>query len=331
MRIVFLGTPDFACPSLSAIHAAGHEIPLVVSQPDRPRGRRGASEPSPVRARAAELGLESCSLEKGGRKALYARVLEHEPDVVVVVAFGHIIREPLLNGPRHGCLNLHASLLPRWRGPAPIHRAIVAGDGLSGVSTMRLEAGVDTGPVYGTEALIIGGDETAGELHDRLAEMGASLLVETLAGLEAGFLHPLPQETEGITHAPLLRKEEGSVDFDASPRRVHDRIRGLSPWPGITVEWEGRRLKLSDSRVLPPSATAIDTVPGTILAVDAEGMTVACREGSILIARLQLAGRKWTEPEAFARGESLSAGQLLIPSHPVDMLNDHASPERGDV
>lgn len=309
MRLVFCGTPDFAVPALAALLDAGSEIPLVVSQPDRVRGRRGAPEPTPVRRLALERGLPTAVLEKGGRAALYEQVLALDPDVVVVVAFGHIIREPLLTGPRLGCVNVHASLLPRWRGPAPIHTAIVAGDTETGVCTMQLAPGVDTGDVYACERTTIGPSETAGQLHDRLADLGGTLLVRTLEGIEAGSLRAHPQDGGAITHAPMLERNEGSVDFGQPARRIHDRVRGLHPWPGTTVDWQGRRLKIFDSEVvdIAPSAT-----PGTVLDA-AEGLLVATTDGAVRLRTLQAEGTRAMPAEEFARGHGLRAGQKLAP------------------
>lgn len=309
MRIVFLGTPEFACPSLRALVDAGHELPLVVSQPDKVRGRRQKPQPTPVRALAQELELPNTTLERGGRDALYRRILDLEPDAAVVVAFGHIIREPLLRGPRLGCINVHASLLPRWRGPAPIHRAIVAGDAETGVGIMALEEGVDTGPVFLSRSTPIGPDETTADLHDRLAALGAEALVETLAGLAAGTLEAEEQDPEAATHAPLLRREEGSVDFAASARRVHDRIRGLFPWPAVTVLHGGRRLKLLSTSVDP----AASGQPGEVLEVDAEGFLVACGEGGIRLRRVQPEARAAMDAADYVRGYDLTPGTVLTP------------------
>ncbi|HKK72270.1 MAG TPA: methionyl-tRNA formyltransferase [Candidatus Krumholzibacteria bacterium] len=312
MRAVFCGSPDFAVPALDAVVDAGFEVPLVVSQPDRVRGRRGKATPTPVRARGVERGLDTAVLERGkaNRVALYERVLALEPDIVLVVAFGHIVREPLLGGARLGCLNVHASLLPRWRGPAPIHTAIVAGDDETGVCTMELAAGVDTGDVYDVSRTSIEPNLTAGELHDRLAVLGADLLVSTLRRLDEGDTHATPQPEEGITHAPMLSKSEGSVDFDAPCRRVHDRVRGFDPWPGVTVRSGEVHLKLSGSRALSLPARE---APGTIETIDDEGMLVACADDLLLVRRVQPAGRRPMRPIECARGHGLAVGAALRP------------------
>ena len=313
MRAVFCGTPDFAVPGLDAMLDAGLDVPLVVSQPDRVRGRRAAPTPTPVRARALERDVPTAVLERGkaAREALYEQVLGLDPDVVVV-AFGHIVREPLLTGPRLGCLNVHASLLPRWRGPAPIHTAIVAGDRETGVCTMQLAAGVDTGDVYDVARTTIEPTDTAGIVHDRLAELGARLLVQTLQRLEAGDVTTTPQPEDGITHAPMLDKREGSASFDVPAERLHDRVRGLDPWPGVTVvHGDDLRLKIRDTAALRlPS----DAEPGTVIAIDDDGLRVACAEGQLLIRAVQPAGRKSMRPIECARGYGLAAGVRLGPT-----------------
>ncbi len=309
MRLVFLGSPEFAIPSLEALVHAGHELALVVTQPDKAKGRGRALVPTPVRQRARELGLADACLRPRAREEAYRHILSFSPELAVVVAFGHLIREPLLHGPSLGCLNLHASLLPRWRGAAPIHRAIIAGDEKTGVCTMRLEKGMDTGPVYERVETPIGPQETAGELHDRLAEMGAQLLVHTLDEIQSRGLSPLPQASEGVTLAPMLRKEEGTVDFARSAEEVHDRIRGLSPWPGVAVLKDGQALKLKGSRLL----TELRGAAGEILAIDEAGMCVGCAAGAVQIHSVQRAGGRFLSPLQFARGFPLQVGDRLLP------------------
>jgi methionyl-tRNA formyltransferase len=309
MRAVFCGTPDFAVPALNSMIGAEIDIPLVVSQPDRVRGRRGKPLPSPVRQCALDHELPTAVLEKGQRSSLYEQILGTKPDVIVVVAFGHIIREPLLNGTHLGCVNVHASLLPRWRGPAPIHTAIVAGDRETGVCTMKLGAGVDTGDVFECVRIGIGERETAGELHDRLASLGASTLLSTLEKLDRGVIEAVAQPTEGITRAPMLARAEGSVDFNRTAREVHDRIRGLDPWPATSVDWDGRRLKVSESE---PVEVRHDASPGEVISVD-NGLLVACADSAVRISRIQAEGKRPVSPGEFARGHGLKSGDRLRP------------------
>jgi methionyl-tRNA formyltransferase len=309
VRLVFLGSPEFAIPSLEALVQAGHEVALVVTQPDKAKGRGRALLPTPVRQRARELGLADMALQPKSRQEAYRSILALSPELAVVVAFGHLIREPLLHGPSLGCLNVHASLLPRWRGAAPIHRAIIAGDERTGVCTMHLERGMDTGPVYARTETSIGPDETAGELHDRLAVLGAELLVRTLDEIQSRGLQPKPQESEGVTLAPVLRKEEGTVDFARSGREVHDRIRGLCPWPGVAVSKDGETLKLKGSHLLPESRGDA----GEVLAIDEEGMIVGCAQGAVRIHFVQRSGGRYLTALQFARGFPLQVGDRLLP------------------
>lgn len=310
MRLVFCGTPDFAVPSLEALLGAGFDVPLVVSRPDKVRGRRGRPEPTPIRRFAQQHAIETAVLERGGRAALYDQILGLSPDVVVVVAFGHIIREPLLRGARFGCVNVHASALPRWRGPAPIHTAIVAGDRSTGVCTMQLEEGVDTGDVYLCETTPIGARETVGELHDRLAQLGSDVLVRTLRGLEEGRVVARAQDASGATHAPLLTRDEASVDFAVPAQRVHDRIRGFDPWPSVSVDLQGERWKLSASQGVEGAA---EGHPGQVLGIDETGALIACGEGAVRVAQLQPAGGRPSRPLDLRRGRRLDVGARFSP------------------
>jgi methionyl-tRNA formyltransferase len=243
----------------------------------------------------------------------------------VVVAFGHLLREPLLSAPLHGCVNVHASLLPRWRGAAPIHRALLAGDRTTGVTTMRLTAGLDEGPIYLSAATAIGPDETASQLHDRLAPLGAQLLLRTIEGLEAGALPGTPQAAAGATWAPPLRKDEGTVDFGWPASRVHDTVRALEAWPKVTVRHGERRLAVAGSH-LPPAGerSAAPGAPiataGRVCAIGSAGMEVQCGEGSVRLARVLPEGGRWMDPASYARGHGLAAGDVLRP------LNAQARP-----
>ena len=281
MRIIFMGTPDFSVPALDALAEAGHEIAAVYTQPPRPAGRGKRERPSPVHTRAEALGLEvrhPVSLKSEEAQRNFAAL---QADIAVVVAYGLILPQPVLDAPVHGCVNIHASLLPRWRGAAPIHRAIMAGDAQSGVCIMRMEAGLDTGPVLLREATPIGETETTGALHDRLSDMGARLIVEALAALPD--LRISPQPDEGVTYAAKIDKAEARVDWTRPAAQVDAHIRGLSPSPGAWCEIGGERVKLLGSAVADG-----DGEPGQVL----HGLTVACREGAVEITRLQRPGRK---------------------------------------
>lgn len=277
--MVFMGTPDFSVPVLEALHRQ-HEIVAVYCQPPRPAGRGKADRPSPVQARAEALGLpvrHPVSLRKPEAVAEFGAL---GADVAVVVAYGLILPQAVLDAPRLGCLNIHASLLPRWRGAAPIHRAIMAGDRETGVCIMQMEAGLDTGPVLLREAVEIGAEETTAELHDRLSALGARLIVETLERLP---LPAVPQPEEGVTYAAKIEKAEARVDWTRPAAEVDRLIRGLSPFPGAWVEVNGERVKLLRSRLAEGRG-----VPGQVLG----GFTVACGEGAVEVLEAQREGKR---------------------------------------
>ncbi|MEP3632114.1 MAG: methionyl-tRNA formyltransferase [Shimia thalassica] len=301
MKVVFMGTPDFSVPVLDALIKAGHEIVAVYCQPPRPAGRGKKERPTPVHARALELGLEvrhPVSLksedEQDSMRALGA-------DVGVVVAYGLILPQAILDAPQKGCLNIHASLLPRWRGAAPIHRAIMAGDAESGVCIMQMDAGLDTGPVLLEEKTPILAQDTTADLHDRLAGIGADAIVNALGQLDD--LTPVPQPELGVTYANKIDKSEAKVDWTAPATEVDRKIRGLSPFPGAWCEVDGQRVKLLASRLAEGQGTA-----GEILD---DALTVACGDGAVQLLRLQRAGKGAQDADVFLRGFPVSQGQQL--------------------
>ncbi|MAU53720.1 MAG: methionyl-tRNA formyltransferase [Roseovarius sp.] len=301
MRVIFMGTPEFSVPVLEALVAAGHEIAAVYCQPPRPAGRGKKDRPSPVQARAEALGLpvrHPASLKGEAEQAAFAAL---DADVAVVVAYGLILPQAVLDTPRLGCLNIHASLLPRWRGAAPIHRAIMAGDEETGVCIMRMEAGLDTGPVLLREAVAIGAEETTGRLHDRLSALGARLIVAALARLPD--LTPEPQPGTGVTYAAKIDKAEAWIDWTRPAPEVDRQIRGLSPFPGAWFEMQGARIKVLASR-LGEGAGA----PGEVLDT---APTVACGTGAVRLLRLQRAGRAAQDGPEFLRGTPLAPGTRL--------------------
>ncbi|MGL4236541.1 methionyl-tRNA formyltransferase [Tabrizicola sp.] len=280
MKIVFMGTPEFSVPVLDALRQA-HEIVAVYCQPPRPAGRGKAERPSPVQARAEALGLpvrHPVSLRSEGAAKDFAAL---GADIAVVVAYGLILPQAVLDAPRFGCLNIHASLLPRWRGAAPIHRAIMAGDAETGVCIMQMEVGLDTGPVLLREAVAIEAEETTAELHDRLSALGARLIVEALARLPD--LKPEPQPAQGVTYAAKIDKAEARVDFVRPAVEVDRLIRGLSPFPGAWTEVNGERVKLLRSRLVAGGGQ-----PGQVL----RGFTIACGEGAVEILEAQREGKR---------------------------------------
>ena len=301
MRVVFMGTPDFSVPVLDALVEAGHEIAAVYCQPPRPAGRGKKDRPSPVQARAESLGLavrHPVSLRGTAEQEAFAAL---GADVAVVVAYGLILPKPILDAPRHGCLNIHASLLPRWRGAAPIQRAIMAGDAETGVCIMQMEAGLDTGPVLLRAATPIRDDDTAATLHDRLSGMGARLIVEALDRRPE--LEPVPQPEAGVTYADKIDKAEARVDWTRPAPEVDRYIRGLSPFPGAWCEAGGQRLKLLDSRLADGAG-----VPGEVIAAP---LTVACGTQAVRIVAAQRPGKGPMPAETLVLGFALPVGTRL--------------------
>ncbi|UOA28403.1 methionyl-tRNA formyltransferase [Pseudosulfitobacter sp. DSM 107133] len=301
MRIIFMGTPDFSVPVLDALVEAGHEIAAVYCQPPRPAGRGKKDRPTPVHARAGALGLEvrhPVSLKSAEAQAEFAAL---QAEVAVVVAYGLILPQAILDAPARGCLNIHASLLPRWRGAAPIHRAIMAGDAETGVCIMQMEAGLDTGPVLLREATPIGMSETTAQLHDRLSALGAAAVVQALAQLDG--LHPQAQPEDGVTYAHKIDKAEAALDWSRDAVEVDRQIRGLSPFPGAWFERDAVRIKVLGSRLAEGQGDA-----GVVLD---DALRVACGSGAVQLTRLQKAGRGAQDASEFLRGNALPAGTQL--------------------
>ncbi|MEM1074103.1 MAG: methionyl-tRNA formyltransferase [Pseudomonadota bacterium] len=301
MRVVFMGTPEFSVPALDALTSAGHEIACVYCQPPRPAGRGKKERPTPVHARALELGLEvrtPLSLKSVETRQAFAALA---PDVAVVAAYGLILPPAILGAPRLGCLNIHASLLPRWRGAAPIHRAIMAGDTQTGVCVMQMEQGLDTGPVLQRAEIAIGAKDTTDVLQDRLSRLGAQEIVSALAHIET--LTAVPQPENGITYAEKIDKAEAQVDWSRPATEVDRHIRGLSPFPGAWTTWQGTRLKLLASCMADGAG-----VPGT---VQLDPLRVLCGEAAVELLRLQKAGKSAQSAKDFLNGTPLQAGALL--------------------
>ena len=296
-----MGTPDFSVPVLEALVDAGHEIAAVYCQPPRPAGRGKKDRPPPVHARAIELGLDvrhPVSLRSDEEASSFDAL---NADAAVVVAYGLILPQAILDAPRHGCLNIHASLLPRWRGAAPIHRAIMAGDAQTGVCIMQMEAGLDTGPVLLREATDIGAEETTSQLHGRLSQMGAALVVQALASLDK--LDAEVQPDEGVTYAHKIDKAEARIEWTADAATIDRIIRGLSPFPGAWCLYGEERLKLHCSRLAEGQGEA-----GVVLD---DALTVACGDGAIEITSLQRAGKGAQAREVFLRGMAIRKGERL--------------------
>ncbi|MCO5732614.1 methionyl-tRNA formyltransferase [Rhizobium sp. SSA_523] len=308
LRIIFMGTPEFSVPTLRALKAAGHVIVAVYTQPPRPGGRRGLDlQKSPVHQAAELLGIPVFTPLNFKDPEERARFRAHAADVAVVVAYGLLLPMEVLEGTRLGCYNGHASLLPRWRGAAPIQRAIMAGDDKTGMMVMKMEKGLDTGPVALTAEVEIAKDTTAGELHDRLMQVGARAMVEAMEKLEADELPLTPQPQDGVLYAAKIDKSETRIDFTRPAAVVHDHIRGLSPFPGAWFEAviAGRTERI---KVLASSLAEAKGEAGMVLD---DRLTVACGEGAIRLIRLQKAGGKPLDAETFLRGTALAAGTRL--------------------
>lgn len=308
LKLVFMGTPDFSVPALDALAAAGHEILAVYAQPPRRAGRGMAERPSPVHAKAAALGLPvrtPRTLKQNDEQQAFAAL---GADAAIVIAYGLILPAPVLAAPRHGCFNVHASALPRWRGAAPIHRAIMAGDAETAVMVMRMEEGLDTGPVCMTDAVPIGSDVTTGELHDMLSERGARLIVRALEALEKGALDCTPQPESGVTYAAKIDKAESRIDFARPASEVHNHVRGLSPFPGAWFEAIPPGGAPERIKVLRTERIDGDGAPGEVLD---DRLAIACGQGAVRLVEVQRAGKRSMTAEDFLRGFTIPKGTRL--------------------
>ena len=305
LRLIFMGSPEFSVPVLDALLDAGHRVIAVYSQPPRPAGRGQRETPGAVHTHADARGIPvrtPASLKNDAELAAFAAF---GADAAVVVAYGLILPPPFLRAPRLGCINVHASLLPRWRGAAPIQRAILAGDTETGVTIMRMDEGLDTGPMLMADTVPIGPRTTASELHDTLAALGARLIVPALEGVAAGRLTEIPQPGDGVTVAPKLRRDEGRLDWQRPAAELERALRALNPWPGTWFEQGGARIKALAGGIV---AGETNQTPGTILD---DRLTIACGSDALRLSRLQRPGREPAEAEAFLRGYPLPAGTRL--------------------
>ena len=312
MRLGFAGTPGFAVPALNALADSRHSVVTVLTKADSVAGRGRVVHMSAVKMRALELGLE-VHQPRSLRDPEAVQMLQAlEMDALVVVAYGLLLPPPVLAAPRLGCFNIHASLLPRWRGAAPIQRAVLAGDASTGISIMRMDAGLDTGPVVASRATDIGPFETAGSLHDRLAAIGAGLMRETLDDIEAGRAAETPQATAGATYAGKIAKSEAKLDWREDSEQLLRRIRAFNPTPVAETSWADTQLRIWEAVPAPP-APAPGAAPGTVLCASAEGVDVACGRGALRITRLQLAGRKPLTAAEFLRAQRLTGARFDSP------------------
>jgi methionyl-tRNA formyltransferase len=305
MRLAFMGSPDFAVPALRALRAAGHDIAAVYCQPPRPAGRGHAVRRCPVQAAAETLGLAvRTPVRLRQDVAAQQEFAALDLDAAVVAAYGLILPPAMLQAPRLGCLNIHASLLPRWRGAAPIHAAVLAGDAETGITIMQMDAGLDTGPMLLRQAVPIGPDTTTGQLHDVLADLGARMILQALANPPA----PVPQPAEGATYAPKLTREHGRIDWTHDATDIERQVRAFDPWPGSFTALDGAVLKVLAAEVEAGVDKAGAPAPGTVLD---NRLTIACGTGALRLTRVQLAGRAAVEAAAFLRGYPIPAGTRL--------------------
>ena len=315
MKIIYAGTPEFAAVALQALHAAGHEIVLVLTQPDRPAGRGMQLQASPVKQFALANNLpvaQPVSLKLDGKHPQVARdahdlLQSVQADVMVVAAYGLILPRSVLDIPKFGCINIHASLLPRWRGAAPIHRAIEAGDTEAGVTIMQMEEGLDTGPMLTMQSLPLTAAETTGTLHDKLAALGADMIVAALAQLEKGNLPTTPQPEAGVTYAAKIAKEEALLDLSQSATEVARKIRAFNPFPGAFALFNDVAVKLWQAEAIDRNSGAL---PGQVLQADADGVVIACGSGAVRVTQLQKPGGKRLAAREFLQGFALAGGSF---------------------
>jgi methionyl-tRNA formyltransferase len=307
MRVVFMGSPEFAATSLRAL-AGAHEIALVVSQPDKPAGRGGQLTPPAVKVAAQELGLPVIQPRSARTGELEQALRESGAELAVVVAYGKILPRSVLDALPRGCINVHASLLPKYRGAAPVQWSVIDGEAETGVCIMQLDEGMDTGPVLLERRVAIEPDETSGELLARLAPIGAEALLDALAGIAAGTLVPVAQDHARATHAAMLSKTDGAIDFAQPARAVAARIRGVDPWPGAQATLRGQTVKLFRARA---TSSERGGATGTVLAVDGEGAHVAAGDGVVVIREIQAPGRKRMTAQQFAAGRGIAVGDVL--------------------
>ena len=307
MRIVFAGTPEFAVPALDALHAAGHQLLAVYTQPDRPAGRGRQVAAGAVKCRAMEHGVPVEQPQSLRDPAARERLAEYRPELIVVVAYGLILPQQVLDIPALGCINIHASILPRWRGAAPIQRAILAGDVETGVTIMKMDAGLDTGPMLLEQRTPIGERETAGELHDRLAAMGGEAVVAAIEAWASGRIAPVPQPPEGATYAPKISKEEALIDWSRSADEIDRQVRAFNPWPVAETRWLGRQLRVWMAR---PVDGGRPGPPGQVIEVNRDSALVATGQGTVRLERLQLPGGRVLPVAEFLKSNDLAGARL---------------------
>ncbi len=311
MKIIYMGTPDFAVAPLEAILKVGHEVTAVVTQPDRQKGRGREVQYSPVKECALSYGIPVLQPLKIKEKDAVEELRKYPADIFVVAAFGQLLSEEILNMPRLGCINIHASLLPAYRGAAPIQWCVINGEEKTGVTIMQMAKGMDTGDILLQKEVVLDEKETGGSLFDRLMETGAELIVEVLPKIEAGELTPVVQKEELATYAGKITKDMGNIDFAKSAVTIERLIRGLNPWPSAFTHYKGKILKIWEADVVSECANAENPVPGTVIAMDKESFTLATGEGALRIRSLQPEGKKRMSCAEFMRGYEVKVGEAL--------------------
>lgn len=309
MKTIFMGTPDFATKTLKALYEKGHDIELVVTQPDKSVGRSGKLVPPPVKQEALALGLEVAQPEKASDPDFMQRIKDIAPDVIVVVAYGQILKKDFLDIPKYGCVNVHASLLPKYRGAAPIQWSVINGDDVSGVTTMLMDEGIDTGDILLAEEVRLDDKETGGSLFEKLSRVGAELLIKTLYGLEKGSIVPVHQDESKATHAAMLSKKMGVIDFDQSADVIERFIRGMNPWPGAYTFIDGKKLTIWDGDVDKTGEASEES--GTIVSVSKDHLGIQCKDSVLKVKELQLEGKKRMSTGDFLNGKKIYPGEKL--------------------
>ncbi len=309
MKIVFMGTPEFAIPSLDMLLKEGYDVAAVVTQPDKPKGRGNKMSPPPVKEYAMEHGIEVLQPEKVKTEEFVEKIKAINPDLLVTAAYGKILPKSVLDIPKHGCINVHGSLLPKYRGAAPIQWSIINGEKVTGITTMYTDVGMDTGDMLVKAEIEITEDMTAGELHDKLSVLGAEVLKETLKRLENGTLERIPQNDEEATYAPMMTKETGCIDWSKSSREIHNLVRGTNPWPGAYTFYNDKKMKIWMTSVI--SDEEHDSKAGTILKVSKDGIVVACGLGKLIIKEIQFENARKMSVEEYICGHKIDEGELL--------------------
>lgn len=308
MKVVYMGTPDFAVYALESIVKAGHEVQAVITQPDKAKGRSKALVPTPVKAKAMEYNIPVYQPEKLREEENVKLLVDINPDIIVVAAYGQILPESILNIPKYGCINIHASLLPKYRGAAPIEWSIIDGEKVTGVTTMYMEKGLDTGDMIEKVEIPIESDDTGETLHDKLAEAGAKLIISTMEKLEAGTATKTKQNNEDSCYASMLNKDMGNIDFTKSATEIERLIRGLIPWPCAYTKIDGKGVKIYKAQVC---SVPEDAKPGEIVEVTKKTFTIACGKDGIIIKNLQPEGKKPMDTVAYLNGNKLNTGMIV--------------------